>query len=357
MQVIYSEAHRQHNPPFEVFEGGNKTPIFESQERLDRILAALRETDWADIRPPEEFGLEPILAVHAPDYLEFLQNSYAEWQAQSGQLGSQMDTSVLLGGTFPPRRASGKSAAIVGRVGYYTFDLSCPIVAGTYAAALAAAHCALTGAKLIQQGDEQAVFALCRPPGHHAGRDFAGGYCYLNNACIAAKYLSSPSLGGTEGARVALLDVDYHAGNGTQDIFYDSPEVLTISLHADPNRQYPYFVGYADESGTGPGQGYHRNFPLPVGTDDAAYLQTLDQALALIRSFAPRYLVLSFGADIFQGDPLGDLAVTTAGFAAIGQRVAGLGLPTVIVMEGGYNTEVLGRNTCALVGAFENSNP
>lgn len=356
MLIIYSDAHRRHNPPFEVMEGGNKMPIFESQERLDRILAALGETDWADIRPPEEFGLEPILAVHTADYLEFLQNGYAEWQAEGGQLGGAMDTSTLLGGTFPPRRISRRPQTIAGRVGYYTFDLSCPIVAGTYAAALAAANCAVTGASLIRAG-EQAVFALCRPPGHHAGRDFAGGYCYLNNACIAAKYLSSLPLGGIEGGRIALLDVDYHCGNGSQDIFYDSADVLTISLHADPNHQYPYFIGYADETGHSPGAGCHRNFPLPPGTDDAAYLQTLAEALDLIRTFDPRYLVVSFGADIFEGDPLGDFAITTAGFAAIGRRIAGLGLPALIVMEGGYNTEALGRNTVAFVGEFEKNFP
>lgn len=345
MLVIYSEIHRQHHPPFEVFEGGNKLPVLESPERMERILAALRETEWADIQPPKEFGLEPILAVHDRDYLDFLQNGYNDWQVQGGQLGGNVDTSVLLGGTFPPRRATRKSDSIVGRVGYYTFDLSCPIVAGTYAAALAAANCALTGARHIQAG-QKAVFTLCRPPGHHAGRDFAGGYCYLNNACIAAKYL-------TEGRhRVALLDVDYHCGNGSQDIFYDSAEVLTISLHADPDRQYPYFVGYADETGEVAGTGFHRNFPLPAKTDDTAYLQILNQALAFVRGFAPRYLVLSFGADIFEGDPLGDLAITTAGFAAIGERIAALGLPTLIIMEGGYNTEALGRNTCAFLESF-----
>jgi acetoin utilization deacetylase AcuC-like enzyme len=353
MLVIYSEAHRQHNPPFEIFEGGNKVPLLENPERLDSILAALRETTWADIRPPEEFGLEPILAVHDREYLEFLQTGYAEWQAQSGQLGNDMDTSVLLGGTFPPRRVMRKPTSIVGRVGYYTFDLSCPMVIGTYPAALAAANCALTGARLIRVG-EQVIFALCRPPGHHAGRDFSGGYCYLNNASIAAQYLTAPLEEGTARERVALLDVDYHCGNGSEDIFYDSAAVLTISLHADPNRQYPYFIGYADEIGTGPGQGFHRNFPLQAGTDDVAYLQTLAEALGLIRNFAPSYLVLSFGADIFTGDPLGDLAVTTAGFTAIGDRIAALGLPTLIVMEGGYNTEALGGNTCALLSAFEN---
>jgi acetoin utilization deacetylase AcuC-like enzyme len=348
MQVIYSETHLQHNPPFEVLEGGNKLPIFENQERMERILAALQATPWADIQPPEDFGLGPILAVHDQGYLDFLQNGYAEWQAQGGQLGSHMDTSVLLGDTFPPRRAPRQSRSIAGKVGYYTFDLSCPIVAGTYPAALAAANCALTGAKRVQAG-ESAVFALCRPPGHHAGRDFGGGYCYLNNACIAANYLATMLGGG----RVALLDVDYHCGNGSQDIFYHSADVLTISLHADPDRQYPYFSGYADETGAGPGLGFHHNFPLPVATTDTLYLETLEQALSHIRTVRPGYLVVSFGADIFEGDPLGDLAITTAGFAAIGAKIAQLRLPTLIIMEGGYNTEALGQNTVAFLNALE----
>jgi acetoin utilization deacetylase AcuC-like enzyme len=151
---------------------------------------------------------------------------------------------------------------------------------------------------------------------------------------------------------VAVLDVDYHSGNGTQDIFYASAQVLTISLHADPTRQYPYFVGYADETGIDAGVGYHHNFPLPPATDDARYLETLEEALTLIRAFAPRYLVLSFGADTFVDDPLGDLAITRAGFAAIGACITALGLPTLIVMEGGYDIAALGENTCALLEAF-----
>ena len=344
MFVVYSAAHRQHDPPFEIAEGGTKQPIFEAPARMDRIRAALDATRWAEYVEPADHGLAPILAVHDAGYVDFLRTGYERWRAEAAALGDHIDPTVLLATVWPPRRTQGRPATAAGLAGYYAMDTACPIVAGTYAAALASAHCAQTGAHLLTAG-ERAVFALCRPPGHHAGRDFAGGYCYFNNASIAARTLS------THG-RVALLDVDYHAGNGTQDIFYEDPTVLTVDIHADPDRQYPYFAGYADERGAGAGLGYHHNYPLPYKTDDALYLATLDAALAKIRDFAPRWLVLSFGADIYAGDPIGDLAVTTPGFAAIGQRIASLELPTLIVMEGGYNTEQLGTNTVNLLAGF-----
>ncbi len=343
MKVIYAETHRQHHPPFEILEGGEKVPMFESPDRMDIILAALDQAGWAEIVSPSDFGLDPILAVHDTEYVDFLQHGFADWQVEGGQLKYHVGN-VLMGTTFPPRRWQHRPTSVAGRVGYYTFDLSCPIVAGTFPAALSAAHCALTGAQTLLDG-APASFALCRPPGHHAGRDFAGGYCYLNNASIAASYLS-------QHARTAILDVDYHAGNGTEDIFYHSADVLTVSLHADPNRQYPYFVGYADETGEDSGQGYHHNFPLPVGVGDDAYCRTLTEALRLIQDFAPHYLVISFGADIYAGDPLGDLAVTTDGFRRIGMLIENLHLPTLVVMEGGYNIDELGLNTVTLLSAF-----
>ncbi|MDX2099208.1 MAG: histone deacetylase family protein [Leptolyngbyaceae cyanobacterium bins.59] len=344
MQIIYSDAHRLHHPPFEILAGGDRIPFFETPDRMDIILGALQEKDWATIRPPGDFGLEPILAVHSADYVEYLKQGYAAWQKLGGELGGTHNTTMLLGGTFPPRRLNRRPQSIAAQAGYYSFDLCCPIVAGTYEAALASAHCALTGASLLQS-DPSPVFALCRPPGHHAGRDFAGGYCYLNHAAIAAQFLLTA---GT----VAILDIDFHAGNGTQDIFYASPDVLTLSLHADPSRDYPYYLGYPDETGEGAGIGFHQNFTLPAGTDDLAYLQVLESALDRIRRFSPRFLILSFGADIFAEDPLGDFSITTPGFRAIGDRIASLQLPTLIVMEGGYSIEALGRNTCALLSAF-----
>jgi acetoin utilization deacetylase AcuC-like enzyme len=186
---------------------------------------------------------------------------------------------------------------------------------------------------------------LCRPPGHHAGKDYAGGYCFINNAAVAANWLSSKG-------QVALLDIDYHCGNGTQDIFYKRDDVFTVSIHADPDFEYPHYAGFANEKGSGRGFGFHHNFPLPAGTDDTAYLKTLDDSLGLIRGFKPKYLVISAGMDIYSDDPLGTIKVTTDGIREIGKRIASLGLPTVIIMEGGYNNDALGRNIVAFLGNF-----
>ena len=228
-------------------------------------------------------------------------------------------------------------------------DLSACIVEGTYHAALASANCALSAAEFISSSTvnrPSSGFALCRPPGHHAGKDYMGGYCFINNASVAANWLSSKG-------KVALLDIDYHSGNGTQDIFYERNDVLTISIHRDPNYEYPYYVGFADETGAGAGLGYHHNFPLSKDTDDAGYLSALDEALSLIRKFAPNHLVISAGMDTFDGDPLGTFKVTQNGFTEIGKRISALGLPTVIVMEGGYANEALGTNTVSLLENFK----
>ncbi|HLE91261.1 MAG TPA: histone deacetylase family protein [Anaerolineales bacterium] len=340
MKVYYSEAHRKHAPPFEVFDGGLRVPYLENPDRMDRILNALRGTDWAEVTEPTDFGLDPIYAVHDKDYVDFLASSWTEWLATDSQ-----DKSALLPATFALRRHPQKPASLLGRAGYYMMDLSACIVEGTYQAALAAANCALSAAQAVARG-ERSAFALCRPPGHHAGKDYAGGYCFINNASVAANWLSS------EG-KVTVLDIDYHCGNGTQDIFYEREDVLTISIHADPNFEYPHFAGYAEERGKGKGLGFHHNFPLPAGTDDAAYLNTLDLALELIREFKPVYLVVSAGMDIYADDPLGKIKVTREGIKEIGKRVASLAVPTVIVMEGGYNNEALGRNVIGLLGEFK----
>ena len=224
-------------------------------------------------------------------------------------------------------------------------DLSACIVEGTYGAALASANCALSAAQEVSAGARSA-FALCRPPGHHAGKDYAGGYCFINNASVAANWLSSKE-------KVGLLDIDYHCGNGTQDIFYERDDVLTISIHADPNYEYPYYAGYTNETGTGKGKGFHQNFPLEMGTDDAQYLSALGEALSLIRKFEPTYLVLSAGMDIYTDDPLGKIKVTTKGIGEIANRISALDLPTAIIMEGGYNNDALGKNIINLLGAFQ----
>jgi len=337
MKIFYSETHRKHEPPFELFEGGLRVPYLENPDRMDRILNALQDQDWATIIEPADFGLDPIRTVHDDEYLNFLASAWTEWLASEPK-----DPATLLPATFALRRNPKIPESILGRAGYYMMDLSACIVAGTYQASLASANCALSAAESVVNGQPSA-FALCRPPGHHAGKDYAGGYCFINNASVAANWLASHG-------RVAVLDMDYHCGNGTQDIFYDRNDVLTISIHADPNFEYPNFIGHADEQGTGKGLGFHRNFPLPKGTDDEAYWQTLDHALKLIQDFNPAYLVVS--ADIYADDPLGLIKVTTDGIAEIGKRIAAIDLPSTIVMEGGYNNDALGKNIVAFLSAF-----
>lgn len=223
-------------------------------------------------------------------------------------------------------------------------DLSACIVSASYAAALSSANCAVSAADDVLKNSRTA-FALCRPPGHHAGKDFAGGYCFINNAAVAAHSLSRHG-------KVALLDIDYHAGNGTQDIFFERADVLTISIHADPDFEYPHFSGFADETGAGSGLGFHKNFPLPAGTNEGQYLDRLEAAVAMIREFGPAALVVSLGVDTFAGDPLGTFELTRSSFEKIGKRIAELSLPTAIIMEGGYANEHLGENVVTVLEAF-----
>jgi acetoin utilization deacetylase AcuC-like enzyme len=205
---------------------------------------------------------------------------------------------------------------------------------------------AATAAQLVLEG-EDAAYALCRPPGHHAYRDLAGGFCFLNNSAIAAAQLR------LRHERVAILDVDVHHGNGTQGIFYERGDVLTVSIHADPASFYPFVWGYAHERGAGAGLGANLNIPLPIGTGDDGYLRALNAAQAMIEAFAPGALVVALGLDASEHDPLAGLAVTTDGFRRIGQAIARLGLPTVLVQEGGYLSDILGTNLTATLAGFE----
>jgi acetoin utilization deacetylase AcuC-like enzyme len=356
MKIFYSENHRKHDPAFEVFDGGQRVPYLESPERMERVLKALRKTDWAEIEAPRDFGLDPIRAVHSAEYLAFLASAWTEWLASDPEAGASADKTALLPATFAAKRDQ-MPESILGKAGFFLLDLSVPVVEGTYSAALSSANCAISAAQETLSSSTAdatppsgfrippSAFALCRPPGHHAGREIAGGYCFLNNAAIAAQWL-------TQFGKVAILDVDYHAGNGTQDIFYARHDVLTISIHADPAFEYPYYAGYATETGAGEGLGFHHNFPLPAGTDDAKYLATLEQALTIIRDFAPAHLVVSAGMDIYGGDPLGRFKITREGITEIGKRIAALNLPTAVIMEGGYNTDELGENVVAFLGKF-----
>ena len=356
MISIFSAEHESHNPPHE-FLDGQLCPPHESPRRAQILHAAVAHAALGSILPPRAFGFEPIRAIHSPAYLTYLEHAYERWVAAGGA------PAAVLPDTLAVRWMSGSTESPLAAPGYYAFDLSAPIVAGTYAAARTAAGVALTGAALLLEG-RRAVHALCRPPGHHAGSDMCGGYCFLNNAAIAAEYLLSTtndtlsSLAGRPAPhlhparRIAILDIDYHHGNGTQQIFYARDDVFVASIHGDPARTYPFFSGFADERGTGAGLGYNLNLPLEAGVTDERYLEVLEEALAAISAFGPDFVVVSAGFDTFGGDPLGDFALTTGAYSAIGRRIAALGLPTLIVQEGGYAIEALGENLVELLRGF-----
>ena len=345
MKIFYSDNHRRHYPPFEVFDGGKRVPYLENPDRMDQILKALQKTDWSELTPPLDFGLDPIYAVHDKDYIAFLASAWTEWLDSDPEVAASPEQNAFLPATFALRKTSHIPATLLGKAGYYMTDLSACIVEATYTAAVTSTNCALSAADFVFR-NRQSAFGLCRPPGHHAGKDFAGGYCFINNASVAANWLSSKG-------RVAILDIDYHAGNGTQDIFYKRSDVLTISIHGDPYYEYPHFAGFADETGADAGLGFHKNFPLPKGTGNKEYLFALDEALGLIKKFSPAYLVISAGMDTFDGDPLGKFKITREGFNEIGKRIAALQLPTTIIMEGGYANEALGVNIVTLLENFK----
>lgn len=347
MQIIFHPTQLEHAPARELLDGA-WVDYLESPRRPRMILDALARAQLGPVGEPDDFGLAPIRAVHADHYLDYLQSAYAKWTAA----GRSRDG--VYPDTFYKPGFLHRSSGIGGQAGTYAFDLSAPITAHTWPAAYWSAQSALTAARLVREG-AHAAFALCRPPGHHAHADLCGGYCFLNNAAIAAEYLiqsSTPTADGQAQTRIAILDVDFHHGNGTQAIFYRRSDVLFVSLHADPDRQYPYFMGGSDERGEGEGEGFNWNYPLPAGTDDARYQATLDEACARIADFAPRYLVVSLGVDTFGGDPLGDFALTGDAFPRIGARLAQLRLPTVFIMEGGYAIEQLGANVAGVLGGF-----
>jgi acetoin utilization deacetylase AcuC-like enzyme len=314
----------------------------ECPERAIDVIRAIRESGLGELRAPGSFDERKITAVHSPEYLDFLKNAWTDWRADGRKASNaRAQTFVCCGmrAVIPD--------SIVGRLGRYAFDDSAPIVAGSWAAIRRSADIALTAAEIVRS-ERVHAFALCRPPGHHASHECAGGYCYLNNSAIAAQSLL------TAGAKkVVVLDVDYHHGNGTQSIFYKRNDVLTVSLHADPAHEYPHFLGYEDEPGDGLGHGFNINFPLPLGTVWREYRKALQDALANISRFAPDGLVIALGLDTFAGDPTTHFGLTTEDYSEMGKLVASLGPPVLTVLEGGYAVDCIGLNTLAFLRGVE----
>jgi acetoin utilization deacetylase AcuC-like enzyme len=343
--VSASDRHRSHDPHQEIESSGLQTP-FEHPGRADAIRAVLTGDERFAISEPAPRGTAPIEAVHDAGLVRFLASAWEEYQRDVGPTHDVVpDVFAMAGlraGMGPPAEPDRVSA----RLGWWCFETTTPLTAGTFDAARSAVDVALAATDAVLDGSPLA-YGLCRPPGHHATTSLYGGYCFFNNAAIAAVHAVAASHG-----RVAVLDVDYHHGNGTQQIFYERDDVAFVSLHGDPARAYPYLTGHADETGTGRGSGSTTNIPLPADTDDDAYLAALERALAVVDAVDPGVIVVSLGLDTYAGDPMCDLALTTGGFGRMGAAVAALGRPLVVLQEGGYADDALGANVRAwLLGA------
>jgi acetoin utilization deacetylase AcuC-like enzyme len=341
MKVFWDPVQLDHAPRF-FLQRGQIRPHFEVPARAEALLDACRK-DGLDITKPPAAPRDALERVHAPDYLDFLRTAPAEWAALPGA-GQELVPNIH---PTPEMIENGGcvSATVVGRLGWYSFDTASPISETTWLAAAAAAAGALAAAGEAAAGRH--AYALARPPGHHAYRARAGGHCYLNNAALAAEALRVQGA-----ARVAVLDIDSHHGNGTQGLFWHRGDVLFVSIHADPNRYYPWFVGHAEERGAGAGEGANLNLPLAFGTGDGGWLEALGIGLAVIRQFGADALVVSLGFDASEHEPLAALAVTSDGFARAGEAIGGLGLPTAIVQEGGYNVGLIGQLLSRFLAGF-----
>lgn len=337
MRVVYSPRHQLHDPDFEL-TGGQRIAGYEVAARAESIRVALEADPAFTFERPRAYGIEPVRAVHDDGLIGYLENAWQEWRAKGTGAAAIVPDAFLHPGVRTGMGDAPVPASPCGQAGLYCFDTATPIVPGTYEVTRTACDIALTAAEAVLDGDPLA-YALTRPPGHHSARSVFGGYCYLNQAAVAIDWLARRSAD-----RIAVLDVDYHHGNGTQQIFYDRPDVLYTSIHADPTRMFPYFAGYASEVGGGAGVGTTFNQPMPAGTSDAQYLDAIDRALARIAEFKAAIVVVSLGFDTYGQDPIGDFALSTPIYHEVGARVRRLGVPTVMIQEGGYDVANLGRN-------------
>jgi acetoin utilization deacetylase AcuC-like enzyme len=326
---------------------GELVPCFEKPQRADFVLAELQRRNLGNIVIPQRVPLMSLERIHHSRYLEFLRNAWQDWVALD-PANAERDA---LPWVWPIRGARDdiEPKDFTAKLGLYSMDCATALTAGTWVAAKAGADCAINAAAALRSG-ERGSFALTRPPGHHAGADFYGGYCFLNNAALAAQHLLD------DGAkRVAILDLDFHHGNGTQSIFYQRSDVLFISLHCDPRHEFPYFLGHADETGEGPGQGFNLNIPLPPGTGSGIWFTALETACLRIATSRAEALVISLGVDTFGGDPISSFTLQSADYLRIGERIGYLGLPTVFVFEGGYAVNEIGVNLVNVLEGFETS--
>lgn len=323
-------------------DGGQLVTPYECPERVDLVLKRVLESGLGEVRAPAEHGLAPVLAIHDADYVAFLERCWADWVA-AGREGE------AIAWIWPTRTMPGRVIPdhIDGRLGHYALGADTSICEGTFEAAMASKDVALSAVDHVLASGEPA-FGLCRPPGHHAATDQFGGYCFFNNAAIAAQRALDAGR-----SRVAVLDIDFHHGNGTQQIFYDRDDVLFLSIHGDPVHCFPHFLGHADETGEGAGEGFTVNYPLAPGTGYAAWAEALEAAKARILAAGCELLVVSLGVDAFEHDPISAFTLSSDDFTDVGRRLGRLGLPTVFLLEGGYAVEEIGINAVNVLSGFE----
>lgn len=343
MITFFSSAHERHAPEYEFFRG-ERVPCFESPERADIVLKEITARGHAVATPTSDSrGL--LGKVHTPRYLRFLETAWDQWIALDPANARVQPFPAV----WPVRtlRSDVEPSNFTARLGLYSMDTGSPMVAGTWAAAKAGADAAASAAKLLS-GGERAAFCASRPPGHHAGADFMGGFCFLNNAAVAAQALLAFGC-----RRVAILDVDYHHGNGTQSIFYDRSDVLVVNIHGDPASEYPFYLGHADEIGEAAGKGFNLNLPFPAATSAENWFAALDFACHRVGRHGADALVVSLGLDTFVGDPITKFSLLSADYLRLGARLKRLGLPAILVLEGGYAAQELGINAANVLDGYE----
>ena len=341
MKTVYTKNHILRNSKTELF-GGELVKPFERPERMEYILNEIKTRKLGAILDPVNFDMDIIYKIHDKKYVDFLNNAWNEWVAL-GFKGEAIPT------VYPSRSMNSDVVPtfIEGKLGYYCLANETSISEGTVEAAYESVKVALTAADMLDE--EKSVFALCRPPGHHASKDQYGGYCFFNNVAIAAEKLKE------KGAkRIFILDIDFHHGNGTQAIFYDRSDVFFVSLHGDPKNAFPHFLGHADEKGSGEGVGYNCNYPMPPGTPYDVWTKSLDDSISKIQYFSPDALIVSLGVDTYENDPISFFKLKSDDFFDVGRKIASINLPTLFVMEGGYAIKEIGVNTVNTLKGFEN---
>lgn len=345
MLVLHNPRHEAHAGRQEMYRG-RLVPCHEVPQRLTLVRDELRRRGMGpDWREPGPADMALLQRVHAPRYLDFLRSAWRDWLA----LDAANEAFDILPSVWPGAglRRDVAPSNFSARVGLHAFDAGTPITAGTWEAALAGAACAVDAARSVAAGEARSALVLTRPPGHHAGADYFGGYCFLNNSALAAQALREAGI-----AKVAVVDVDYHHGNGTQDLFYERADVFTASIHGDPTTEYPFYLGYADETGRGAGAGANLNVPLPRGTAFGTWRAALQRVLDTVQAWGAQALVVPLGVDTFEGDPISGFALRSADYLGLGRDIATLGLPTVFVLEGGYAVAEVGVNVANVVEGF-----